>query len=157
METIFTSIVCSIIAALVVHILAMQRMKKNEIEKFKLKAYSDFLGASSRLAVRRRTGDIEHDIEEMSKLNDAKNRILICSNHALIAELIEFWKKGATLEKEGELQTYKRLVQLMREDLGYKENDLLRLDVSGALALGLSDFLFKLEPATCSYKAGKLE
>ena len=150
---IFTSIV-PIGCVLVTAILAMHRMRKNELEKFKLQAYSDFLGAAAILAVRRRLGDTTNDIQEISILNNAKNKILICSDHLVIEGLIDFWEKGSTLEKESELQSYKRLVQLMREDLGYRKNDLLKSD---SLAPRLSDFLFKLEPATCSYKAGKLE
>ncbi|MCI5219774.1 MAG: hypothetical protein D3914_11465 [Candidatus Electrothrix sp. LOE2] len=146
--TIAVSLICSVIAAFVAHWLATNRMKKNELTKFKLNAYSEFIGAASKLAVSRRLGDVEDDIEELSLLNNAKNKILISAESQVLKELINFWNRGATLEKESELQAYRRLLQLMRADLGFKKNDILVIPE-------VSDFLFKLEVSSSSYRAEK--
>ena len=98
--TIAVSLICSVIAAFVAHWLATNRMKKNELTKFKLNAYNDFIGAASKLAVVRRLGNTDNDIDELAILNDAKNRILISAEPCIIKALIDFWGKGATLEKE---------------------------------------------------------
>ena len=143
--TIVISLVCSIIAAFVAHWLATNRMKKNELTKFKLTAYNDFIRSASQLAVSRRSGNTDNDIDELTTLNDAKNRILLSSEHYVVKALIDFWEKGATLEKESELQSYKRLLQSMRTELGFKKYDLFRLE-------GVSDLLFKVEPSSFSFK-----
>ncbi|CAK8721230.1 DUF4760 domain-containing protein [Candidatus Electrothrix laxa] len=145
--TIAVSLICSVIAAFVAHWLATNRMKKNELTKFKLNAYSDFIGASSKLAVSRRLGGISNDIKELAVLNDAKNRILISAEPHIVEGLIDFWQKGATLELESELQSYKRLLRVMRAELGYKKYDIIDLEVS--------DLLFKIEPPTRYVNAGK--
>lgn len=145
--TILISVICSIISAFIVHQLAMNRIQKNEIIKFRLTAYSDFIGSSSRLIVARRIGQTENNLNDLALLNDAKNRIIISAQSAIVSELIEFLNHGGTLEREQELQSYKRLITLMRNELGFKKSDLFKLDISNAL--------FNLEPSTFSYRARK--
>lgn len=143
--TILISVICSIISAFVVHQLAMNRMQKNEVIKFRLTAYSDFISASSRLIVARRIGEIENNLDDLTLLNDSKNRIIISAEQEIVSELIGFLNNGGTLEREQELQSYKRLITLMRKELGFNKSDLFELDISNAL--------FNLEPSTFSYRA----
>jgi len=147
MTTIFISIICSVISAFAVHFLAINRMAKNETIKFRLNAYNDFIGSSSKLIVSRRLGNTKNDINDLTLLNDAKNRIMLCAKHEIVGELITFWEEGSTLEGELELLSYYRLIQLIRQELGFKPNDLHGLKVTGAL--------FKLEPSKFSFRANQ--
>ncbi|WP_136678472.1 hypothetical protein [Neptunomonas sp. XY-337] len=141
------SLIAAFIAAFTAHHLATARMRKNELSKFQLAAYSDFLGAASRLAVSRRVGDTSNEIEDLAVLNDSKNRILIGGDRAVVEALIEFWKHGATLEREQEIIAFKHLASVIRESLGHKKYDIFDLEISNTM--------FKLEPSDFSYRASR--
>lgn len=140
-----TSVIAAFIAAFIAHYLATSRMKKNDLSKFQVQAYSDFLATASRLAVSRRLGDTTNENVDLGALNDAKSRIIISGHPEVVKALIHFWDQGATLEREQEILAYKRLTQIMRTSLGHKEHDIYDLKVS--------DALFKLEPSNYSFKA----
>jgi hypothetical protein len=142
--TLAIALISPFIAAFLAHFLAEARMRKNDLSNFKLAAYSDFIISASRLAAVRRLGDTRNDVEDFASLNDAKNRILICGDRAVVEALIKFWKRGATLEKESELQAFKSLTQTIRRSLGYKKFDIYDLEIS--------DTLFNLEPSTYSHR-----
>ena len=74
--TIGISILSSVLAAFLAHYLATNRIRKIDLSKFQLAAYTDFLGAASRLAVSRRLGNIENEIDDLSILNDSKTAAL---------------------------------------------------------------------------------
>lgn len=143
--TVFISFISAIIAAFITHYLATARSKKNELLKFQIQSYSDFLAAASRLAVSRRLGDITNENVDLAALNDAKSRIITCGEPEVVKSLIRFWGEGATLEREQEILAYWRLTQIMRSSLGHKKNDIIKL--------GITDALFKLEPSTVSVRA----
>lgn len=143
--TILISFISSIIAAFMAHFLATMRSKKNELLKFQIQSYSDFLAASSRLAVSRRLGSTTNENMDLVELNDAKSKIITCGSVEVVEAMMHFWNQGGTLEREQEILAYERLTQIMRTSLGHKNNDLLSLRVS--------DALFKLEPSSYSYRA----
>ncbi len=143
--TILISVISSILAACLTHYLATSRMKKNELSKFQVQAYSDFLIATSKLAVVRRAGDVTNENVDVAELNDAKSRIIVCGHKEVVEAMLKFWRTGATLELERGLLAYQRMVQIMRKNLGHKEFDLHDLDIA--------DAVFKLEPSSYSYKA----
>lgn len=143
--TILISIISLVTGAFLAHYLAMTRMRSSELSDFKLAAYTDFIVSASRISVSRRLGKTDNEIDELARLNDAKNRILICRDVAVIEDLIDFWNAGSTLELEGGLLAFKRLSQSIRYSLGYKKNDLV--------AFELTDTMFKLEPSDYSFRA----
>jgi hypothetical protein len=143
--TILLSLFSSVVAAFLAHYLATSRIQKNELLKFQVQAYSDFLITTSRLAVARREGDTTNQNVDIAALNDAKTRIIVCGHKKVVEKMLSFWRTGATLELEHGILAYKRMVQTMRENLGYKQHDIHTLDIA--------DAVFKLEPSTCSYKA----
>ncbi len=147
--TIIISIISSILAAFLAHYFATTRLKINELKKFQLLAYSDFIGAASRLAVLRRLGNTGSENDELAALNDAKNRIIVSGSTLVVSEVIKFWERGATLEREQELLAFKCLLQEIRKSLGHKKNDLIDLDISNAL--------FKLEPSYYSFRAERAD
>ncbi len=142
--TLTISILSSLVAAFLAHYFATNRIRKNDLSKFQISAYSDFLGAVSRLSVSRRLGNTENEVDDLAILNDSKNRILVCGNRTVIMSLIEFWHLGSTLEKEEGLLAYKELLQDIRVSLGHKKHDIIDLKIS--------DTLFKLEPSTFSFR-----
>jgi len=143
--TILISFISSIIAAFLAHFLATTRSKKSELLKFQVQSYSDFLAATSRLAVSRRLGSSTNEHVDLVALNDAKSRIITCGNVEVVEALIHFWGEGGTLEREQEILAYKNLTHIMRSSLGHKKHDIFNLKVSGAL--------FKLEPSSFSFTA----
>lgn len=143
--TIFVSFLSSVIAAFIAHYLATSRMKRADLSKFQIEAYSNFTAAVARLAVARRTGDTTSENIDLAALNDAKNRIITGGHAEVVEAMIQFWKLGGTLEREREILAFDQLVKVMRTKLGHKAHD--------THALNISDALFKLEPAAFSYRA----
>jgi hypothetical protein len=158
--TVLISVCCSLFAVYLAHLFASSRNKKNDLTKFQIQSYSDFLAAASRLAVLRRVrrdGDLTNDSINLAALNDAKSRIITCGDPDVVQSLMHFWDNGATLEREPEILAYRNLTQVMRSSLGFKKNDLLRIDFNEGYKKGknITDVLFKLEPSSYSFKAEK--
>ena len=143
--TILISLVSAVIAAFCAHYLATSRNKKSELLKFQIQSYSDFLSAASELAVSRRLGSMENENNNLTALNDAKCRIITCGEKEVIDALINFWNNGSTLEREREILAYKKLIQVMRSNIGHRKNDIFDPQIT--------DALFKLEPSSFSFKA----
>lgn len=90
------------------------------------------------------TADELDELDELAALNDAKTRICICAEASVVEALVEFWENGGTLEQESEILAFTRFCMRVRESLGYT-----RYDIHG---LNISKTLFKLQPATYSFK-----
>ena len=135
------SIASAITVAFLSHALTSRRKQRDELAEFRLKAYTDFINAASRLVSARRLGEISDEIKEIALLNDAKTRI--CAEAPVVRALAEFWEYGGTLEKEYEILAFTRFCMLIRESLGGRASDLNDINISQTL--------FKLQPATYSY------
>ena len=142
-----SSVLGAFIAAFVAHYLATERMRRSELSKFKLTAYTDFIGAAARLAVTRRIGETSNEILDLAALNDSKTRILIAGDRIVVEALSAYWELGGTLEKEEEIIAFNHLSSVMRGSLGYRKFDILELNISKTL--------FKLEPSTFSFRASQ--
>lgn len=129
------------------HVLNARRARQDDLATLKMAAYVDFIRSTARLFTARRTGRTEDELEELAVLNDAKTRVLLSADVAVVKSLEQFWLPGGTLEKEQELLAFRRLCDDMRESLG-KERLSLKIDLAG--------ILFKLQPSTYSYKASRV-
>jgi len=141
--TAIIALITGLIGAVFGHMLAERKSRRDELAKMRLDAYSDFIRATSHLVAARRAGRTKDELEELGGLNDAKARICICSDGHVVDALERFWLQGGTLEKEQEILAFTRLCRAMRASLG--NEDL-------GLGVRLSDLLFKLQPATYSYR-----
>lgn len=141
------SLVSAVVVAFVAHRLADRRARGNELASMRLKAYGDFLQAASRLIAARRLGKKNDELEELAALNDAKARICVCAEAAVVEALADFWLAGGTLEREEEILAFKRLCVQMRESLGNRRHDVAMLR--------LSDTLFRLEPSAFSFRTDR--
>jgi len=141
------SLVSAVLVALIGHRLADRRARGNELASMRLQAYGDFLQATSRLVAARRLGRKDDEHEELAALNDAKARLCVCADAAVVEALADFWLAGGTLEREQEILAFKRLCVAMRESLGNRRNDIA--------TLRLSDTLFRLEPSAFSFRADR--
>jgi len=141
------SLVSAMVVALVTHRLADRRARVDELASMRLKAYGDFLQAASRLVAARRLGKKNDELDELAALNDAKARICVCAEAAVVEALADFWLAGGTLEREQEVLAFKRLCVEMRESLGNRRHD--------TAMLRLSDTLFRLEPSAFSFRTDK--
>jgi len=139
------SLASAVLVALIGHRLAERRARGDDLANMRLKAYGDFLQAVSRLVAARRLGKKNDELEELAALNDAKSRICVCAEAAVVEALAEFWLAGGTLERESEILAFKRLCLRMRESLGNRRNDITMLR--------LSETLFHLEPSPFSFRA----
>lgn len=136
-----------VVGAALVHIFTEKRSRRDDLAQLRLRAYSDFIHATSRLMAARRLGETEIELEQLTALNDAKARICVCAEIPVVEALSEFWLTGGTAEREEEVLAFKRLCERMRESFGNKN--------IGAGLLTLSDTLFRLEPSSYSYRAEK--
>src|SRR5690554_2685828 len=141
------SLVSAVVVAFVAHRLADRRARGNELASMRLKAYGDFLQAASRLIAARRLGKKNDELEELAALNDAKARICVCAEAAVVEALADFWLAGGTLEREEEILAFKRLCVEMRASLGNRRHDVAMLR--------LSDTLFRLEPSAFSFRTDR--
>lgn len=141
------SLITGFCAGLIAHKLASKRNRENDLSKFRLQAYSDFIGSASKVAASRRIGNTESDLDDLSKMNDAKNRIILSGDKAVIEAMIKFWKRGGTLEKESELLAFRDLTNSMRDSLGHDRRD--------PFGVELTDTMFQLEPSSYSHRAEK--
>ncbi len=141
------SLITGFCAGLVAHKFASKRNRENDLANFKLQAYSDFIESASKVAASRKMGNVESDLEDISKMNDAKNRIILSGEKAVIESVIKFWERGGTLEKESELLAFRDLTNNMRESLGHDRRDLFGVE--------LTDTIFQLEPSSYSYRSEK--
>lgn len=140
----YISLLTAIIVAVLSHFFATKRQRRSELAEYRLKAYTDFVKAASRLAAARRIGVTNDELKDLAAINEAKARICICGEKEVIEELIEFWKYGGTLEKEEEILAFKRLILRFRESIGVNWKEIATLEIS--------DVLFKLEPSDYSFK-----
>jgi len=137
------SFVSALIVAFLGHLFAIKRQKRNELAEMRFNAYKDFINATTRLSASRRIGITTNEIDDLAALNDAKVRICICGEKEVIEELTKFWEYGGTLEKEGELQAFRRLCLKIRKSLGCNWKEITPLEIS--------KILFKLEPSNFSF------
>lgn len=128
------------------HMLSARRSRYDELAALKISAYVDFIRSTAGLVTARRTGRTTDEIAELALLNDAKMRVCICAELSVVERLEKFWLQGGTLEKEQEILAFRALCDEMRISLG-RDRISLKVDLAG--------IIFKLEPATYSYKAHK--
>ena len=138
------SLFSAMIVAVIGHLLNERRNRRDDLAKFRLRAYTDFIHAASRLITARRLGEVENQREQLAALNDAKARICICADSPVVEALSQFWLSGGTLEKESEVLAFTRLCTKMRESLGNRRHDMTKFS--------LSDTLFHLEPSSFSFR-----
>jgi hypothetical protein len=143
------SLITAIVVAVLGHLFASRRKRTDELAELRLKAYTDFITAASRLASARRLGQTDDDPNDIAILNDAKTRICICADSEVIDALAEFWAAGGTLELEQGTVTFSRLCAQMRKSLGN--------DYYFSKKHHLSNILFKLEPDKYSYRVEQAE
>ncbi len=143
--TYLLSLASAIIVAILGHEFAKRRKRTDELAEMRLKAYTDFINATSRLVSARRNGKTEDEIDELAALNDAKTRICICADKEVVEALVDFWNAGGTLEEELEILAFTNFCLEVRKSLGNDWKDITMLPIS--------DTLFKLEPSKYSYKA----
>ena len=152
MSAIFTALLSlstAVVVAVVGHLLAERRTRRNELAGLRLKTYSDFLQAVSRLVAARRLGQTDSELHDLTVLNDAKARICVCAEVPVVEALTEFWLSGGTLESESEILAFKRLCTTMRVSIGNRRNDIAMLR--------FSDTLFRLEPSSFSFRAARCQ
>lgn len=142
------SLLSALLVAILSHFFSITRKRHDGLVEMRLKAYTDFINAASRLVAARRTGRVSDELEELVALNDAKIRICICADAPVVEALTKFWKLGGTLEKEREIIAFTRFCFQMRESLGNKRHDIANLP--------LSDTLFKIEPSSYSFRAEEM-
>lgn len=143
------SLASAVFVAAVGHFLAEKRSRRNELAGLRLKAYSDFLQAVSRLVAMRRLGKTGNELQDLAVLNDAKARICVCAEGPVVVALTKFWLSGGTLESESEILAFKRLCTTMRVSVGNRRKEIAMLR--------LSDTLFRLEPSSFSFRAASCQ
>lgn len=128
------------------HMFAVSRSRAEELAALKIAAYVDFIRSAADLAAARRAGLTTDEIGYLGVLNDAKMRVCICAELPVVERLEKFWLQGGTLEKEQETLAFRALCDEMRVSLG-GDRISLKVDLAG--------IIFKLEPATYSYKTSR--
>ena len=137
----------AVVVAVVTHFLSNRRKARDELSEMRLRAYADFVSATSRIVAARRIGKTSDEFDDLAALNDAKARICICAESTVVKALADFWKHGGTLERESEILAFTRLCTEIRKSLGASE--------AGLQEVELSSTLFQLEPSGFSVRASR--
>ena len=141
------SFLTAVVVAVVTHLLSNRRKARDELSEMRLRAYADFVSATSRIVAARRIGKTNDEFDDLAALNDAKVRICICAESTVVKALTDFWKNGGTLERESELLAFTRLCTEIRKSLGASEIGLREVEISSTL--------FELEPSGFSVRASR--
>ncbi|NCT82964.1 MAG: hypothetical protein GXC94_07480 [Comamonadaceae bacterium] len=104
-----------------------------QLLELRSKAYADFFESTAQLVSARRLGKTEHEAELLGKLTDAKARICIYGEEAVILELAEFWSAGASFETESGILSFTRFCMNVRRSLGMPSQPSLGSEVSSLL------------------------
>ena len=137
----------AVVVAMVTHILSTRRKARDELAEMRLRAYTDFIGATSRIVAARRLGKTSDELDDLAVLNDAKARICICGESTVVRALAEFWSHGGTLEREPEILAFSRLCKAIRASLGANEFGLRDPEIASTL--------FEQEPSGFSVRASR--
>jgi hypothetical protein len=137
----------AVVVAVVTHILSARRKARDELSEMRLRAYTDFVSATSRIVAARRLGQTTDELDDLAVLNDAKARICICAESSVVRALSDFWSHGGTLERETEILAFTRLCSEIRKSLGAREFSLREPEISSTL--------FQLEPSGFSVRASR--
>lgn len=95
-------------------------------------AYTDFLNAAALVATAQRHGKRDAVSEQLARLSDAKARICVYGDSAVIEQLAEFWRHGATLQTESEILAFTRVCLAIRKSAGVP-GKLYSVDISQLL------------------------
>lgn len=155
--------ITAILGIFIGHILSRRRSREDELQKVRLQAYVDYIGAAMRMALAKRQKDEEAYRKELPAYNEAKARICLCAPCDVVRQMIEFHKDGADLEEEQRIIAMQNLCLAIRDSLipwnKGKDRWFRRLATLGlrrwdnppadtVLHLNLSQVLFDLEPGT---------
>jgi len=139
-----TSSICVVVVGALLHYYFTRKHKYGEeLRALRNHAYLDFISSASRIIAARRIGLVKDDMQDLVMLNNAKTRIVVYGEAAVVKELAEFWEYGATLEREQEILAFTRLCFRMRQSVGYENDEIYDIKIS--------QLLFKLEPASFSF------
>lgn len=152
-------------AAYVSHQFSRRRNREDDLQRIRLQAYVDYVGASMRMALARRQKNEEAYLKELPAYNDAKARICFCAPEPVLRSMIHFHSQGIDLEEEQRILAMKQLCLAIRVSLVprpgiiRKINNRLaglgigkwKLDSEAAYHLNTAQVLFDLEPGKLPY------
>jgi len=118
----YIAIVGSLLGVIVGAFLQSHFLRRNQkdtrIAEWRNTAYSDFLNTVAQVATAQRHGKRDAVLEQLARLSDAKSRICVYGDPAVIRAIAEFWGKGAPLQTEGEILAYTKVCLEIRKSVG---------------------------------------
>lgn len=84
----------------------------------RLATYTGFWAAVADITTGQRRGDAMAETLALSRLTEAKGRVLLHGSAEVVAALATFWQGGAALDTPDRMQRFARLVAAMRADAG---------------------------------------
>ena len=112
------SLVGVIVGAFLQSYFNRRNQKDTRISEWRNTAYTDFLNSAALVATAQRHGKRDAVTEQLARLSDAKARICVYGDPAVIEELAEFWRHGATLQTESEMLAFTRVCLAIRKSAG---------------------------------------
>lgn len=154
------SLVSAALAAYVAHQLSRHRNREDELQRIRLQAYVDYVGASMRMALARRQKNEEAYLKELPTYNDAKARICFCAPEPVLRSMIHFHSQGIDLEEQQRVLAMKHLglsirlslvprpggLRAVRNWLAVRGIGKWKMDQEAAYHLNTAQVLFDLEP-----------
>jgi len=122
MTATLTAIVGILIGAIIQYRFGLLQAQKGKFDEYKAKAYTDFLGALSKIAISQKAGDSKSELEGRILLTDAKARICVYGHKKVITELAHFWDLGPKLEEAPNKMALLKAIRSMREVVDLRED-----------------------------------
>ena len=85
--------------------------------ELRAKAYTDFVNSVAKLAVAAKAGE-SLKMEVLNDLSDAKTRISIYGDEAVIKKLSEFMAEYGVVNSEAAVESFNKVIAEMRRDAG---------------------------------------
>lgn len=147
------------------HLFSRRRNREDDLQRIRLQAYVEYVGASMRMALARRQKNEEAYLKELPTYNDAKARICFCAPEPVLRCMIHFHSQGIDLEEEQRVLAMKQLCLAIRLSLVPRAGMLRalrnwpatlglwkwKMDQEAAYHLDTAQVLFDLEPGKLPY------
>ncbi len=108
-------------SALVQYYLGRQAEAKKKTVEIRAQAYLDLINSVSEIAGSAKH-EVERSLEQLQKLTQAKNRVVLIGSDEVIKAVNSFWMEYGSLDSEESFAAFSLIVSAMRKDLTGKSS-----------------------------------
>ncbi len=112
-----------IVGATLQYLYAQRTEITKHYQELRSNAYVDFIKSTAGIAISQKKGDAEKELEFTILMADAKARVAIYGDKAVVDAMAEFFRKYGALQSPDAISVFVSLVHRMRQEtVGIKQN-----------------------------------